>query len=127
MTYPEYLVAEAASDLRHEYLQGEVWAMAGGTPERGALAAAVSGELRAALRGQPCRVYSSDVRVRVSETGLSTYPDVTVVCGNLVTAAEDPHAVTNPIVIVEVLSDTTEGYDRGAVSFSLGGAGRSHA
>jgi len=114
MSYAEYLVAEAASDLRHEYLKGEAWAMAGGTPEHGGLAAAVIGELRAALRGKPCRVYSSDVRVRVSETGLSTYPDVSVVCGQLVTAPEDPDAVTNPTVLVEVLSDTTEAYDRGA-------------
>ena len=114
MSYAEYLTAETASDLRHEYLQGEAWAMAGGTPEHGALAAAVIGELRAALRGKPCRVYSSDVRVRVSETGLSTYPDASVVCGRLLTAAEDPDAVTNPTVLVEVLSDTTEAYDRGA-------------
>lgn len=90
MSYTEYLVAEATSDLRHEYLKGEVWAMAGGTPEHGGLAAAVIGELRAALRGKPGRVYSSDVRVRVSGTGLSTYPDVSVVCGQLVTAPEDP-------------------------------------
>lgn len=114
MSYAEYLVAEAASDLRHEYLEGDVWAMAGGTPEHGGLAAAMIGELRAALQGKPCRVYSSDVRVRVSETGLSTYPDVSVVCGHLVTAPEDPDAITNPTVLVEVLSDTTEAYDRGA-------------
>jgi Uma2 family endonuclease len=100
--------------VRHEYLNGETWAMAGGTPEHGALAAAVIRELGAGLQGKPCRVYSSDVRVRVAETGLSTYPDVSVVCGALATAAEDPDAVTNPTVLVEVLSDSTEAYDRGA-------------
>jgi len=114
MTYAEYLAAEAASDIRHEYLNGEVWAMAGGTPEHAALALAVGSELRQALRGRPCRAYSADLRIRVVDTGLSTYPDVSVVCGQLETALDDKDAVTNPIVLVEVLSESTEGYDRGA-------------
>ncbi|HYN01311.1 MAG TPA: Uma2 family endonuclease [Vicinamibacteria bacterium] len=114
MTYAEYLAAEAVAEVRHEYLNGEVWAMAGGTIEHGALALAVAGELRAALRGKPCRAFPSDVRVRIPETGLSTYPDVTIVCGELETAPEDKDAITNPIVLVEVLSDSTEAYDRGA-------------
>jgi Uma2 family endonuclease len=114
MSYAEYLAAEAVSDVRHEFLNGEVWVMAGGTPEHAALAAAISRELGVGLRGKPCRTYSSDLRVRVVDTGLSTYPDVTVVCGQLATAADDPDAAVNPIVVVEVLSETTEGYDRGA-------------
>jgi Uma2 family endonuclease len=114
MTYAEYLAAEVASEVRHEFLNGEVWAMAGGTPRHGALAAAMTGELHAALRGGPCRGYSSDVRVRIPETGLSTYPDLSVVCGELETAPDDKDAITNPIVLVEVLSDSTEAYDRGA-------------
>jgi len=113
MSYAEYLAAEATSEVRHEFLNGEVWAMAGGTPEHAALAAAVIGELRAALRGKPCRVYTSDARVRVASTGLSTYPDVAVVCGDLETAPDDPDAITNPVLLVEVLSDATEAYDRG--------------
>jgi Uma2 family endonuclease len=114
MTYAEYLAAEAASDVRHEFLNGEVWAMAGGTPEHSALAAAVIAQLGALLRGKPCRTFTSDLRVRVADTGLATYPDVSVVCGQLETAPDDEDAVTNPIVLVEVLSDSTEGYDRGA-------------
>ena len=114
MTYAEYLAAEAVSEVRHEYLNGEVWAMAGGTPEHAALALAVGSELRQALRGKPCRAYSADLRVRIVDTGLSTYPDVSVVCGQLETAPDDKDAVTNPIVLVEVLSESTEGYDRGA-------------
>ena len=114
MTYPEYLAAEAASASRHEFLDGAVWAMAGGTPEHGALAAAIIGQLQNALVGKPCRVYTSDVRVRVHATGLGTYPDVSVVCGALETAPDDPEAITNPVVLVEVLSDSTEAYDRGA-------------
>jgi Uma2 family endonuclease len=116
MTYAEYLAAEAVSEVRHEYLNGEVWEMAGGTPEHAALAMAIGAELRASLRGKPCRVYSSDLRIRIPETGLSTYPDVAVVCGQLVTAADDPDAAVNPVLLVEILSPTTEGYDRGAKS-----------
>ena len=114
MTYAEYLTAEAVSEVRHEFLNGEVWAMAGGTPEHAALAAALIGELAAALRGKPCRVYTSDLRVRVLATGLSTYADVSVVCGSVEMAPEDPDAITNPVVVAEVLSDSTEAYDRGA-------------
>ena len=112
MTYAEYLGAEALSAARHEFLDGAVWAMAGGSPEHGALAAAIIGQLQNALRGKPCRVYTSDVRVH--GVGLSTYPDVSAVCGALETAPDDPEAITNPVVLVEVLSESTEAYDRGA-------------
>ena len=114
MTYAEYLAAEAVAEARHEFLNGEVREMAGGTIEHGALALAVAGELRAALRGKPCRAFSSDVRVRIPETDLATYPDLSIVCGQLETAPDDKDAITNPIVLVEVLSDSTEAYDRGA-------------
>ena len=114
MTYAEYHAAEASSAARHEFLDGAVWAMAGGSPEHGALAAAIIGQLQNALRGKPCRVYTSDVRVRIHGVGLSTYPDVSVVCGTLETAPDDPEAITNPVVLVEVLSESTEAYDRGA-------------
>ena len=116
MTYAEYLAAESISETRHEFLNGEVWAMAGGTREHSALAAALISALTVALRGKPCRVYTSDLRVRVQATGLATYPDVTVVCGAEETDAEDPEAIVNPVVLVEVLSDSTEAYDRGAKS-----------
>ena len=113
MTYAAYLAAEEVSETKHEYLRGEVYAMAGGTPEHAALMAAVSAELIMALRGRPCRVYSSELRVRIDATDMSTYPDVSVVCGELKTADIDRNAITNPILIVEVLSDSTEAYDRG--------------
>ena len=114
MTYAEYLAAEAVSEVRHEFLNGDVWAMAGGTIEHGALAASIAGELHQALRGKPCRTFSADVRVRIPETDLATYPDLSVVCGELQTARDDKDAITNPIVLVEVLSESTEAYDRGA-------------
>ena len=75
---------------------------------------AVGGELRTQLAGKRCAVYSSDLRVRVLATGLATYPDLTVVCGALETHPEDPHGATNPTVIVEVLSPSTEQHDREA-------------
>lgn len=110
----EYLAFEEASKQRHEYLRGQVYAMAGGTPEHGALAAAVTIALGSALQGRPCRVFNSDVRVRVEVTDLFTYPDVFVVCGKLERSTRDADSVTNPVVVVEVLSPSTESYDRGA-------------
>lgn len=114
LSYAEYLALEAKGETKHEFLEGAVFAMAGGTPEHGAVAMAAGHHLSTALAGRPCRVFSSDVRVRVLETGLATYPDVSVVCGHLETDPEDPDAITNPTLIVEVLSPRTEVYDRRA-------------
>jgi hypothetical protein len=105
-TYADYLALEALGKDKHEFLGGEIFAMADGTPEHGAVAIAVGGGLRVGLRGRPCRVYSSDARVLIQDTGLTTYPDVSVVCGQLETAPEDPDAITNPVLLVEVLSET---------------------
>ncbi|MBI4953363.1 MAG: Uma2 family endonuclease [Myxococcales bacterium] len=113
MTFAEYLAFEARSEQKHEWLDGQIFAMAGGTIEHGALAMAVGSELRVALRDKPCRVLGSDVRVRVLATGLGTYPDVTVVCGRVETDPEDANTIVNPVLLVEVLSDSTEPYDRG--------------
>ncbi|WP_437876750.1 Uma2 family endonuclease [Sorangium sp. So ce513] len=112
-TYAEYLALEASSNVKHEYLDGQIYAMAGGTPEHAALAAAVIGLLFPELRRGRCRAYDADLRVRVPSTGLATYPDVTVVCGPIERDAQDEQAVTNPTLIVEVLSRSTEEYDRG--------------
>lgn len=86
--------------------------MAGGTPEHAALAAAVIGLLFEQLRGGRCRAYDADLRVR-TPSGLATYPDVTVICGPTERDPDDQQAVTNPTVIIEVLSRSTEEYDRG--------------
>jgi Uma2 family endonuclease len=112
-TYRDYLALEEASNVKHEYLDGEIYGMAGGTPTHAALAVAVSSALHQQLRGGPCRVYSSDLRVRALAGGMATYPDVTVVCGELETDPESATTVTNPRLVVEVLSDSTEDYDRG--------------
>jgi Uma2 family endonuclease len=112
-TYAEYLAFEASSNVKHEFLDGQIYAMAGGTPDHAALASALTGLLFPALRRGRCRAYDSDLRVRVPATGLTTYPDLTVVCGPREHDARDPQAVTNPTLIVEVLSRSTEAYDRG--------------
>jgi Uma2 family endonuclease len=112
-TYAEYLAHEQASNVKHEYLDGEIYAKAGGTPEQASLAVAVSASLWNQLEGRSCRVFSSDLRVRVAETGLTTYPDVSVVCGALERDPESSETILNPAVIVEILSEGTERYDRG--------------
>jgi Uma2 family endonuclease len=111
-TWHEYLALEAASNVKHEYLDGQIYAMAGGTPDHAALQAAVAGLLFPQLRAGRCRAHSSDLRLRVLATGLATYPDVTIVCGPRELAPEDRNSVTNPTLLVEVLSASTEEYDR---------------
>ena len=113
MSYAEYLNLERTSEVKHGYLRGEVFAMAGGTPEHARLAANIIGALTGALRGRPCSVFTSDARVRIEATDRATYPDVTAVCSRLEHAGDDPDSIANPVVIVEILSDATEADDRG--------------
>jgi Uma2 family endonuclease len=111
--YDEYLAFERASNVKHEYLGGQIFAMAGGTPEHAAVANNVGTLLNVGLRGKRCKVYTSDLRVRVLLTDLATYPDVTVVCGREERDPADANTLVNPALIVEVLSKSTEDYDRG--------------
>jgi len=115
-TRREYAALEESSEVKHEFHAGAVVAMAGGTPEHGRLQAAMAGELRAALAraNRPCNVFGSDARVFIEEPDRVLYPDASVICGKRQISFEDPHAMTNPIVIVEVLSDSTEKDDRGS-------------
>lgn len=113
VSYAEYCAAEREATTKHEYLRGEIFAMVGGTPRHGALAMRIGSMLVQRLEDRPCQVFSSDVRVRIEATDLDTYPDVSVVCGELKTATADANAITNPVLLVEVLSDSTEAYDRG--------------
>jgi Uma2 family endonuclease len=115
-TYDEYRCFEEATDTKHEYLDGQILAMAGGTPEHAALSAAMIGLLERELAGGSCYPFSLDLRVRVRATGLATYPDVTVICGDLERDPQDTNAAVNPTLLVEVLSSSTEEYDRGEKS-----------
>ncbi|PRQ09095.1 Uma2 family endonuclease [Enhygromyxa salina] len=111
--YEEYLRLEREAAQRHEWIDGEVFAMAGGTIEHARLQATLARVLGNALLGGPCRVYSADLRVRSLATNIATYADLTIVCGEATTASDDPDGVTNPTLVVEVLSPSTEAYDRG--------------
>lgn len=109
----DYLDVEEMCTVKHEYLEGDIYAMPGGTPEHAALSAAIITLVSNQLRGGPCRVYSSDLRIRVLASGLATYPDAAVVCGPLERDPASATHVINPAVVFEVLSPTTEDYDRG--------------
>ena len=111
-SYDEYLRALEISVVKLEYCDGEIYAMAGGTPAHAELAAAIVRLLGNALVGR-CSVFSSDLKVRIEPTDLSTFPDVTVVCGTRQLSTIDRNAVVNPTLLVEVTSPSTEDYDRG--------------
>lgn len=111
-SYDEYLRLLAESTLKLEFCDGVIYAMAGGTVAHAALAAATTAILREALKGR-CQVLSSDLKVRVESSDLATFPDVSLVCGDVATSARDPHALVNPTLLVEVTSRSTEDYDRG--------------
>lgn len=112
-TYEGYLEYESSANVKHEFLGGEIYAMAGGTIEHAAIAVNASSSLNQQLRGTPCVVFSSDLKVRVLATGLATYPDVTVICGAVERDPKSHDVALNPTVVVEVLSDSTEDWDRG--------------
>ncbi len=114
VTIEEYVAAENASDVRHELIHGVIVAMSGGSERHSLLGGAVLAELRARLRKGPCRTYTGDQRIFVPATGLVAYPDVSVVCGPSEKAPKDAYALTNPSVLVEVLSPITAAFDRGA-------------
>ena len=112
-TFAEYLAQERAGDTKHELINGGIYNMAGGTGEHARLASTMTIALGALLRGKPCAVFSSDLLVRVLATGMVTYPDLSVICGRFEHDPEDKNVATNPIILVEVLSDGTESKDRG--------------
>jgi Uma2 family endonuclease len=117
VSFADYFEAENTSEERHEWIEGVVYAMSRGTPEHGRLVSAINRELGVALRGR-CTVYSESTMLFVQDANISTYADVTVVCGPVLTMTVKRNgkslgeAVTNPTVIVEVLSQSTERYDR---------------
>lgn len=111
--YATYLTLERDADQKHEWFDGEIFAMAGGTIEHAQLSMTVGGQLLSLATPCGCRVFSSDLKIRVLATGLATYPDAAVVCGAIERDPDDRNVVTNPSILVEVLSDSTEGYDRG--------------
>lgn len=114
-TLEEYLELERSTREKHAFFRGEIFAMGGASAVHNLIVANVIGEMRQYFRGKPCQVYPSDLRVKVSPTGLYTYPDVVVVCGQ--PQFEQPgETLLNPTLLVEVLSESSEAYDRGKKS-----------
>ena len=112
LSYDEFLALERASTSKHEFAGGEVFAMSGAKRAHNVATANVSRLFGNALRERPCVVFSPDMRIRTADD-VATYPDVTVVCGDLEFSDAEEDELRNPTVIVEVLSDSTEAYDRG--------------
>lgn len=113
-TYADYVALELASPTKHEFYDGEIYAMAGGSEEHSALAASVLRLLGNSIGDRPCRTHTSDLRIYVEAVGLATFPDASVICGPLEQHAPSPAATAlNPRILVEVTSDSSEEYDTG--------------
>ncbi|MBM4256927.1 MAG: Uma2 family endonuclease [Deltaproteobacteria bacterium] len=108
----DYFAVEASSGIKHEFYRGEIFAMAGASLAHNHISANILSVLRSAVRSHGCSAFGSDLRVKTPD-GLFTYPDVMVVCGTIALTADRPDTITNPAVIVEVLSDATREYDQG--------------
>lgn len=112
-TPEEYLALERKADYKSEYFKGEIFAMAGASPEHVLIVTNVVSELRGQLKKSPCTVYSTDLRLRINPAGLYTYPDIMVACDKPKFADDQKDTLINPTLIIEVLSDSTKDYDRG--------------
>ncbi len=112
LTEEQYLAIERAAEFKSEFLDGEMFAMSGASRRHARVQRNILGELYNALRGKGCEVFSSDLRVRVSSR-MYTYPDISVVCGEPALADEHQDNLLNPVVLFEILSPSTEKYDRG--------------
>jgi len=118
LSYAEYLALERQTDTRHQFIDGNAYAMAGGSVRHSALKSRVMIRLGSQLDGSPCLPLDSDAKVRLVFSADATYPDFAIVCGGVERHPEDRHAFTNPTLLAEVLSPTTEKWDRGG-KFSL--------
>lgn len=113
MTETEYVEFERASEFRHEFVDGEIFAMTGASRAHNLICTSTSFALYGQLRGRPCEVYASDMRVKVEASGLYAYPDISVVCGKAQFVDDEFDTLVNPTILIEVLSPSTERYDRG--------------
>lgn len=113
LTEEEYLAFEKSSQEKHEYYQGEVFAMSGANTRHNFIFKNVYGKLAYRLEGKPCQPFGSDMRLNIPENTLYTYPDITIYCGELKTSELDEDTVVNPSVVIEILSPSTKEYDRG--------------
>jgi Uma2 family endonuclease len=110
-TVRDYVELEDGTDLKHEFYQGDIRAMGGGSNRHAMISASLVGQLYPQLRTRNCEVFSCDLRIRIGD--VITYPDASVVCGEVQMDLEDPNAQLNPTVVLEVTSPSSEKYDRG--------------
>jgi Uma2 family endonuclease len=113
ITPEQYLHRERNAEFRSEYLRGEMFAMAGASANHNLIVGNCVQNIGQQLKKKPCRVYPSDLKLRIQATGLYTYPDLSVVCGEPQLESDHGDVLLNPVVLIEVLSDSTEAYDRG--------------
>jgi Uma2 family endonuclease len=113
LSQEEYLEWEKTAEQKHEYFEGEIFAMSGASPRHNKISVNLIGELYARLKGKPCQPYGSDMRVHIPENTLYTYPDISVFCGDVLPSDLDEDTVILPTVIIEILSQSTRNYDRG--------------
>lgn len=113
LTEAEYLALDRAAEIKSEFYEGEMFAMAGGSRWHSLICSNLIRELSSRLKGTDCVVFTSDLRIKVEATGLQTFPDVSVVCGPQRYLDKENDTLLNPTLLVEVLSDSSEAYDRG--------------
>ncbi|MEP7253432.1 MAG: Uma2 family endonuclease [Ginsengibacter sp.] len=109
----EYLETENASFEKHEYYKGEIFAMSGAGARHNIVSINIIASLHNSLKGKSCQPYGSDMRIHIPENTLFTYPDISIICGDIISAKEDENTSTNPTIIFEILSPSTMNYDRG--------------
>lgn len=112
-TIRQYLEMEKESLEKHEYYKGEIFAMAGAGNVHNIIFKNTFGNLFIALKGKNCQPYGSDFRIHIPENSLFTYPDISIICGDIIHSPEDEETVTQPTIIIEILSAATKNYDRG--------------
>lgn len=112
-TVEEYLAFEKENPEKHEFFKGEIFAMSGASPRHNVIFSNLFGELVTKLKGSLCKPYGSDLRIHIPENTLFTYPDISVICGDIVTSEADQDTAILPTVLIEILSPSTRNYDRG--------------
>jgi len=113
LTVEEYLQMERISEQKHEYYQGEIFAMSGAGERHNVIFRNLYGELAYRLKGKPCQPYGPDLRIHISQNTLFTYPDISIICRDIITDEKDNDNFIEPTVLIEILSPSTRNYDRG--------------
>ncbi len=112
-TAAEYLAMEKEADTKHEFFQGEIFAMAGASITHVIISTNLIVQIASKLKGNPCQPYGSDMRIHIPENTLFTYPDISIICGEVIPSRDDEDTAIEPVVLIEILSPSTKNYDRG--------------